>query len=69
MAVHTWADGLGLWHASVPASGRRAKDAGVARAAIVEELAQRNGPNFDPRSVHITRTAVTNHGTVKYSEA
>lgn len=41
----------------------------MARAAIMEELAQRNGPNFDPRSVHITRTAVTNHGTVKYSEA
>ena len=37
----TWTDWLGIWHASVPLSGSRHKDAMTARKAIREEFADR----------------------------
>lgn len=66
--VRTWADGFGRWHASVPVTGNPLADATTARNLIIAELAQREGPNFAPSAVHVTRTKVTNHGTATYSE-
>ena len=68
MKVTTWADGFGRWHASVPLSGSRHRDAMTARKAIVAELEERHAPNFDPTTVHVTRERVTNHGTIIYQE-
>lgn len=68
MKVTTWADGFGRWHASVPLSRSRHRDAMTARKAIVAELEERLAPNFDPTTVHVTRERVTNHGTVIYQE-
>lgn len=65
---NVWADGFGVWHASVPLTGSPHADALHARRLIIAELVQREGPNFDPSRVHVTREAVTNHGTVKYKE-
>jgi len=45
--ISTWADGFGVWHARVPVTDSRYRDALTAQAAIAEELAQREGPNFD----------------------
>jgi len=70
-AVHNvtvWADGFGHWHASVPLTGNPLADANKARTLIIDELAQREGPNFDPKRVHVTRTKITGHGTAVYSE-
>lgn len=65
--VTTWADGFGIWHASVPLSGSRHKDALTARRAIIAELEQREAPYRAVR-LQVTRERVTNHGTVVYQE-
>ena len=48
--VHTWADGYGTWHAAVP---KGVHMRAYARAAILAELALREGPNFAPESVNV----------------
>ena len=68
MNPKVWADGFGVWHASVPLSGSRHKDALAARRKIVGALEERYAPNFDPRRVHVTRERITGHGTVIYKE-
>lgn len=66
---HTWADGFGIWHASVPLSGFPLSDALAARKLIIAELEQREGPNFDPRTVHVTRERLSSvPGHVIYCE-
>lgn len=69
--VTTWADGFGIWHASVPLSGSPQRDAMAARKAILAELRMRyeawNRP-LDASAVHVTRERVTNHGTAIYRE-
>ena len=64
--VTTWADGLGIWHASVPMSGSQHKDAMTARKAIRDELDARDvSPAY---ALRVTRERVTNHGTAIYRE-
>ena len=65
-AVTTWADWLGIWHASVPLSGSRHRDAMTARKAIRDELTARGvSPEY---ALKVTRERVTNHGTAHYRE-
>ena len=64
--VTVWADWLGVWRASVPLSQSRHADAMVARRAIQAELSVWYAPNYDPRTLHVTRERVTNHGTAIY---
>ena len=64
--ITTWADGFGIWHASVPLSGSRHKDAMTARKAILKELAARNVS--DDYRLRVTRERITNHGTAHYRE-
>ena len=66
-STNTWADGFGRWHATVSLTDCCHCDAHAARKLIVAELVQREAPNWDPRTVHVTRTAVTDT-TVTYSE-
>ena len=80
--VQTWADGYGLWHASVPL------DNGVsdyqrwrtAREAIVRAITEREQKTWETleearkrisatTSVSMTPERVTNHGTVIYRES
>ena len=64
--VVTWTDWLGIWHASVPLTGSRHKDAMTARKAIREELTARGvSPDY---ILKVTRERVTNHGTAHYRE-
>ena len=64
--VSTWADWLGIWHASVPLSGSQHKDAMAARKAIRDELDARDvSPAY---ALKVTRERVTNHGTAIYRE-
>ena len=63
-----WADGFGVWHASVPLSGSRQRDAALARKMIRAELAERYAPNFDLRVVGVTRVTVGMLGTAVYRE-
>lgn len=65
--VHTWADSYGVWHALVPLTGYRARDAHAARTAIIAELTEREGPRFDPSTVHVRRTEVLT-ATAHYTE-
>ena len=65
---NVWADWLGVWHASVLISGSPRMDANAARKLIREQLEERYAPNYDPRTLHVTRERVTNHGTVIYRE-
>jgi len=67
LTTQTWADGFGVWHASVPISGSPMRDALTARKAILAELEARER-HLDPSRVHVTREHVTNHGTVHYVE-
>lgn len=67
--TNVWADGFGRWHASVPLTDSRRKDALTARALIREALTEREGPQFDPTRVHVTRERVTEHGTAIYGES
>lgn len=66
-AVQTWADGFGIWHASVPLSDSRMRDALTARKAILEEIVSREAPYRSVR-LKVTRERVTGHGTVVYRE-
>lgn len=56
--VTVWADGSGTWHAQVTEGGNAVGDSAAAmktaRAAIVQALAEREGPNFAPESVDVT---------------
>lgn len=61
--ITTWADGFGIWHATVPLTGDSAK---VARRAILDELRQRG--SVSASRVKVEREHVTNHGTVHYRE-
>ena len=64
--ITTWADGFGIWHASVPLSGSRHKDAMTARKAIRDELDARDvSPTY---ALRVTREHITNHGTAHYRE-
>jgi hypothetical protein len=64
--VKTWADGFGVWHASVPLSGSASRDAMRARRQIRAELDAR-GVSEHYR-LRVTRERVTNHGTAVYRE-
>lgn len=64
----TWADGFGRWHAAVPFTGSRARDAAAARRLIMAELVERAPRNAPAPVFRITRERVTNHGTVVYGE-
>jgi hypothetical protein len=44
----TWADGFGIWHASVPATDNRRSDAALARSLIMAELEARSAPGVRP---------------------
>lgn len=79
MEPSTWADGYGVWYAAVDLSslddqvnnprGARQKEASAARTAIRAALAEREGPNFDPRTVHVTRHGLSSvPGRVVYRE-
>jgi len=62
-----WADGFGRWHASVPITGSRQRDAMAARKLITAAIDERGERHPDWR-VRVTREHVTNHGTVVYGE-
>lgn len=66
----TWADGYGIWHASVPITGSRHADAMAARKAIMAEILARSPRGTESCDVRlsVTREHVTNHGTVVYKE-
>lgn len=64
--TETWADGLGLWRASVPISNEAAERK-AARAAIRAELILRSAMSRGFR-LRLRREHVTNHGTVHYVE-
>lgn len=49
----TWADGYGMWHAACDPHADLKVLAVQAREAIVAELSQREGPNFDPDTVDV----------------
>jgi len=66
--VTTWADGLGIWHASVPMTDRPRADERRARDAIRSELVARESPRWDPRVVEVALERVTAHGTAIYVE-
>lgn len=66
--VTTWADGYGVWHASVPLTDSPMRNALAARKAIHTELEARYAPQYDPSTLHVSRERVTNHGTVIYVE-
>lgn len=72
-----YADGYGVWHASVPIgtvrldggkeAGRALARAGrTARRLILDALIDREPPSFDPRSVRIRRTFVADVGKDGY---
>lgn len=63
-----WADGFGVWHASVPITDSPRRDAMAARKLIKAELEARYAPNYDPRTLHVVKERVTSHGTVIYRE-
>lgn len=65
-AVTVWADGFGVWHASVPFTIHPNRNAHAARAAIKAELAARGESPAYPLRVTIERH--TGHGTVIYRE-
>lgn len=65
--VNVWADGFGIWHASVPKTEART-EAREARKLIMAELRARGdvGKGFRLR---VTHERFTGHGTVVYREA
>ena len=48
MNPSTWADGFGVWHASVPATDDRRSDAAAARKLIRAELEARSALGVRP---------------------
>ena len=66
MIAQTWADGLGVWHASVPLGN--GDEANIAKLAIIAELAVRGDATFAREHMHVEVERVTNHGTVIFKE-
>lgn len=66
--VTTWADGYGVWHASVPLVGDERIEAETARVAIWAELSARDVDRKYARVLAVVREGTTSHGTVKYRE-
>lgn len=66
-SIATWTDGRGVWHARVPMTGSRYQDALTAQRAIADELAQREGPRFDPSRVLVSHVH-TGEDTIVYRE-
>lgn len=64
--VITWADGYGVWHASLPEHAY-ARPADAARRAIRRELSERESPRFDPRVVGV-RLHTISDGQMIYRE-
>lgn len=64
-----WADGYGVWHASVPIT-TPARQAYAARILIMAELLERAPRGHTAREIRlsVTRAWATNHGTVVYKE-
>lgn len=60
MSVHTWADGFGIWMASVPEHAY-SDPAGAARRAIRRELVERESPSFDPRVIGVRLHRIEGH--------
>lgn len=52
---NVWADNFGVWHAAVPESDHRLIEVNAARKLIISALAEREGPKFDPTTVHVRR--------------
>jgi len=50
---HTWADGFGVWHATVTGVLAQDEAARIARDAIVAELAEREGAGFAPGRIGV----------------
>lgn len=65
--ANVWADSFGRWHASVPISDSRNRDAHTARKAIRDALDER-GERHPDYPIRLVRENVTNHGTVIYGE-
>jgi hypothetical protein len=66
--IVTWADGYGVWHASVPIDSDSEKRA---RDAILDELRIRSHPKnmvFAYKYMTVTQERINNHGTVVYRE-
>lgn len=66
--ITTWADGYGVWHASVPVSD---DSESVAWDAIFLELAERaneTSVTFAAKYMTVTSEHITNHGTRVYRE-
>ena len=51
--ITAWADGWGVWLAAVPDTGDPEADADAARRRIIDELTEREGPNFSPQSIEV----------------
>ena len=81
-SVNAWADGFGLWHASVPIMPDSTPSSlwGEARSAIVDAITEREQrageawPDARRRVSQATRVPkrpeyVTNHGTIIFCEA
>lgn len=56
-----YADGFGNWHAQV-IGGTEAEAQEEARRAIIEELSEREGPNFSPDSINVVLDAEKSRG-------
>jgi hypothetical protein len=65
--IVTWADGEGIWYASVPLSTNPRGDAMRARRAIRAEMVERGEIGKGYR-VRVARERVTPHGTAIYRE-
>ena len=81
-SVNVWADGFGLWHASVPIKPDSTPNSlwREARSAIVDaitEREQRAGDTWSDARMRVSQTLhvpkrpehVTNHGTIIFCEA
>lgn len=67
--VTTWADGFGVWHASVPTTDNPNHAAHVARAAIKAELLARAPRGATLRPIRLIREEVAScGGAVTYKE-
>lgn len=56
-----YADGFGVWHAQV-IGGDEAEAQEEARRAIIEELSEREGPNFSPDAISVVLDAEKSRG-------
>lgn len=64
MKASTWADAFGNWHAEITETGigdvKAARE--CAERAIAEQLADREGPGFDPRRMTVKQVAKVGKG-------